>query len=56
MDITPEEALMVFYVVEKMINRKILDEDIFDGSYSKVITAEDFNFEGKVITLPLYLL
>ena len=48
---------MVLYVVEKRINRKILDQEIFDGSYTKLIIAEDFNFEAKVIiTLPLYLL
>ena len=47
---------MVFYVVEKRINRKILDQEIFDGSFTKLITAEDFNFEGKVVTLPIYLL
>ena len=47
---------MVLCVVEKRINRKILDQEIFDRPYTKLITAEDFNFEGKVITLPLYLL
>ena len=40
---------MVLYAVEKRNNRKILDKEIYDGSYTKLITAEDFNFTGKVI-------
>ena len=48
MVITPEEALMVLYAVEKRINRKITDQQIFDGSCTKLIIASNFNFEGKV--------
>ena len=54
MGITPKEDLMVLHVAEKRINRKILDHEIFDGSYTKLITTEDFSFEDKVIIYAYY--
>ena len=41
---------MVVYAVEKRINRRIMDQEIFYGSYTKLIIAKDFNFESKVST------
>ena len=43
MDITPIEALLTQFAVERWLGRELMKSELLDGSLSKLLEAEDFD-------------